>query len=140
MDKVVNRFICICIHQVPATPSEALTSSLVGFWQKNKFRSFLQFCAKFNEDDEKSWDGLSVKQMTCKQLYDHFDLNEDTIDFTGHALALHMDDDYIAKSALDLIARCKLYAYSLARYGSSPYIYPLYGLSGLPEGFSRYAS
>ena len=26
---------------------------------------------------------------------------------------------------------------NLIRYGKSPYIYPLYGLGGLPEGFSR---
>jgi Rab GDP dissociation inhibitor len=26
---------------------------------------------------------------------------------------------------------------SIGRYGSSPFIYPLYGLSGLAEGFSR---
>lgn len=26
---------------------------------------------------------------------------------------------------------------SIGRYGNSPFIYPLYGLSGLAEGFSR---
>ena len=31
----------------------------------------------------------------------------------------------------------QLYAYSMERYGNSPYIYPIYGLGGLPEGFSR---
>jgi len=125
------------IYKVPCTPSEALTSSLVGIWQKNKFRGFLQFCGKFNVDDEKTWEGLKIKSMTAQQLYEYYDLNEDTIDFTGHALALYMDDSYLSRSALELIDRCKLYAFSLARYGSSPYIYPLYGLSGLPEGFSR---
>lgn len=30
-----------------------------------------------------------------------------------------------------------MYTYSLERYGKSPYIYPLWGLGGLPEGFSR---
>jgi Rab GDP dissociation inhibitor len=33
-----------------------------------------------------------------------------------------------------------LYAYSVSRYGSSPYIYPKWGLGGLPEGFSRLAA
>lgn len=31
----------------------------------------------------------------------------------------------------------QLYVRSLERYGKSPYIYPMYGLGGLPEGFSR---
>jgi RAB protein geranylgeranyltransferase component A len=29
------------------------------------------------------------------------------------------------------------YMESISRYGTSPFIYPLYGLGGLPEGFSR---
>lgn len=33
--------------------------------------------------------------------------------------------------------RIKLYMYSVSRYGRSPFIYPVYGLGGLPEGFSR---
>merc|ERR1719174_3682925 len=34
----------------------------------------------------------------------------------------------------------KLYVESLMRIGGSPFIYPLYGLGGLPEGFSRLAA
>lgn len=30
-----------------------------------------------------------------------------------------------------------MYAQSLDRYGTSPFIYPIYGIGGLPEGFSR---
>ena len=26
---------------------------------------------------------------------------------------------------------------SMGRYGNSPFIYPIYGLGGIPEGFSR---
>ncbi|ETO22935.1 hypothetical protein RFI_14257, partial [Reticulomyxa filosa] len=33
-----------------------------------------------------------------------------------------------------------LYAYSLNRFEKSPYIYPVWGLGGLPEGFSRLAA
>jgi len=35
--------------------------------------------------------------------------------------------------------RCKLYSESLGRYGKSPYLYPLYGLGELPQGFARSA-
>jgi len=27
---------------------------------------------------------------------------------------------------------------SVGRYGDTPFIYPIYGLSGIAEGFSRY--
>jgi Rab GDP dissociation inhibitor len=39
--------------------------------------------------------------------------------------------------ALETIKRIKLYNESLARYGKSPYLYPLYGLGELPQGFAR---
>lgn len=47
------------------------------------------------------------------------------------------DDDYISQSAITTIRRIKLYSDSLARYGKSPYLYPMYGLGELPQGFAR---
>ena len=44
---------------------------------------------------------------------------------------------YINKPALETLQRIKLYSDSLARYGKSPYLYPLYGLGELPQGFAR---
>ena len=41
------------------------------------------------------------------------------------------------KPCLESIRRIKLYSDSLARYGKSPYLYPLYGLGELPQGFAR---
>jgi Rab GDP dissociation inhibitor len=35
------------------------------------------------------------------------------------------------------VEKIKLYSDSLARYGKSPYLYPLYGLGELPQGFAR---
>jgi Rab GDP dissociation inhibitor len=44
---------------------------------------------------------------------------------------------YLEKPVLESIKRIKLYSESLARYGKSPYLYPLYGLGELPQGFAR---
>lgn len=52
-------------------------------------------------------------------------------------MALHPDDSYLAKPAIDTVTAIRLYAESLDRYGKSPFLYPVYGLGGLPEGFSR---
>lgn len=41
------------------------------------------------------------------------------------------------RPALESVKSIQLYVRSLERYGKSPYIYPMYGLGGLPEGFSR---
>lgn len=49
----------------------------------------------------------------------------------------YRDDEYISDSAVITIRRIKLYSDSLARYGKSPYLYPMYGLGELPQGFAR---
>lgn len=74
-----------------------------------------------------------------KDVYDKFGLEATTRDFIGHSMALYQSDEYINKSgqAKDAIERIRLYANSMARYGKSPYIYPLYGLGELPQGFAR---
>lgn len=45
---------------------------------------------------------------------------------------------YLEKSCIETIRRIQLYTQSLERYGKSPYLYPLYGLGELPQGFARW--
>jgi len=78
--------------------------------------------------------------MTMKELFEAYGLGEDTIDFVGHSLALHVNDEYLSQPALPTVERIRLYVESLARYTKSPYIYPLYGLGELPQAFARYVS
>jgi Rab GDP dissociation inhibitor len=83
--------------------------------------------------------GLNIAQATMKEVYDKFGLEASTRDFVGHSMALYQTDDYINQKggAQDAIVRIRLYVNSMARYGKSPYIYPLYGLGELPQGFAR---
>merc|ERR1719460_3095408 len=81
--------------------------------------------------------GLDPRRHTMEQVYQKFGLQEATIDFIGHAVALENNDEYIKKACGPTIAKMKLYVDSLMQITGSPFIYPLYGLGGLPEGFSR---
>jgi Rab GDP dissociation inhibitor len=74
-----------------------------------------------------------------KEVYDKFGLEPGTRDFIGHSMALYQSDDYISWPAMakETVNRIRLYVNSMARYGKSPYIYPLYGLGELPQGFAR---
>ncbi|CAL5400439.1 unnamed protein product [Camellia sinensis] len=92
-----------------------------------------------------------------------YGLDDNTIDFIGHALAPHIDDSYLDQPAMDFVKRIKttvishgsskkhdsqcndqliyssfvfekLYVKSLAHFrGGSPYTYPLHGLGKLPQ-------
>lgn len=71
------------------------------------------------------------------EVYKKFGLETGTMDFIGHSLALHSNDSYMHAPAKDTYERICLYMNSMARYGKSPYIYPMYGLGELPQGFAR---
>jgi len=126
------------IHKVPATDVEALKSPLMGLFEKRRARKFFIYVQDYEENDPKSHEGLDLNKVTARELITKYGLEDDTIDFIGHALALHIDDSYLDGPAMDFVKRMKLYAESLARFqGGSPYIYPLYGLGELPQAFAR---
>jgi Rab GDP dissociation inhibitor len=125
------------ISKVPANELEALSSDLMGLFEKRRFKNFLAYAQEFREDDPRTWKDFDPRTQTMMQLYEKYGLDPNTMDFTGHALALYRDDDYMMKPALEALKRIKLYSDSLARYGKSPYLYPMYGLGELPQGFAR---
>ena len=72
--------------------------------------------------------------MSMQELYKEFGLDANSQCFIGHAMALHTDDTYQIRPALETIEAVKVYGTSVGRYGqNSPYLYPQYGLSNLPE-------
>jgi len=127
------------VAKVPSDAGEALRSPLMGLFEKRRARSFLEWVGSFKEDDSESHKGLNLNTCTMKDVYDKFGLEASTRDFVGHSMALYTTDDYINTTGMarDAIQRIRLYVNSMARYGKSPYIYPLYGLGELPQGFAR---
>jgi len=125
------------IYKVPSTGAEALKSSLMGIMEKRRCQKFLEYIGEWEEDNPKTHQGLNLKQITTTALFQHFGLKPDTIDFVGHAMALRDNDAYLNQPALETVFRIRLYGESVLRYGNSPYIYPLYGLAEMPQGFAR---
>lgn len=76
-------------------------------------------------------------QTPMADVYKAYGLDENSQDFVGHALALHRDEAYKGRPCSETIPKIQLYGDSIARYGSSPYLYPMYGLGELPQGFAR---
>ena len=112
----------------------------MGFFQKRRFRTFLEFVSSFDFGNDRTWGEVDPKSTPMSQVYEDFGLDQNTIDFTGHALALYLNDDYLSQPCGETIKRINLYRDSIAKYGKSPYIYPVYGLGELPQGFSRLAA
>jgi len=128
------------LYKVPSNDKEALASSLMGIFEKRRFKNFLVWVQDFDLNNPATWKGVDPKLTTATALYEKFGLDSNTADFVGHAMALYTDDSYMGTACLDLINRIRLYCESLMRYGKSPYLYPLYGLGELPQGFARLAA
>jgi len=125
------------IAKVPTTQVEAFKTQLISLFEKNRLRKFFEFLQKYKEDDPSTHQGLDLTKDTMETVYAKFGLETGTQDFIGHALALHLEDNYIKQPAKETIEKILLYLYSMNRYGKSPYIYPMYGLGELPQGFAR---
>jgi len=130
------------LYEVPVTPAAALKSGLMGMFQKRRYKNFLTWAMDVDEDDRKTWDKLDLKEQTMRQVYQYWKCDDNTVMFTGHAVALYPNDKYLddKRRTIECLKKIQLYARSLARYEASPYIYPIWGLGGLPEGFSRLAA
>jgi Rab GDP dissociation inhibitor len=125
------------IHSVPTTATEGMKSAMMGMLEKPRFINFIQFVVNWNEAKKDTLAGLDPKRHTMEQVFQKYGLQASTIDFIGHAVALEPSDDYLKRACGPTMAKMKLYVDSLMRIGGSPFIYPIYGLGGLPEGFSR---
>merc|ERR1712137_499424 len=125
------------VHKVPATEKEALSSGLMGMLEKRRFQKFLEFVNAWDRNDPKTAKGFDLDSAPMTDIFKKFGLDANTVDFIGHALALHTNDDYLTQPAAPTLDKIRLYFESLMRYSGSPYIYPLFGLGELPQAFAR---
>lgn len=125
------------ILKVPSTPKEALSSKLMTMFEKNRCKNFFAFCQKFDEKDKKTYPKVDPHKTPFKEFVAGFGLQENTVDFIGHAVALYTTEDFMNKPTIEVLRKIGLYMDSAGRFSDSPFIYPHYGLAGIPEGFAR---
>ncbi|XP_068998665.1 rab GDP dissociation inhibitor beta [Embiotoca jacksoni] len=125
------------LHKVPATEEDAQASDLMGMFDKRRFKKLLVFALNFDARNPRTYQDVDPKKTTTRDLFSRFDLGQDVIEFIGHTIALHSTESYLDQPCLETISRIKLYSESLSRHNASPYLYPVYGLGELPQGFAR---
>jgi len=124
------------VMKVPANEVEALGTSLMGFFEKRRFKDYLVYCTDFDLKKPKTLGKINQNTPTSV-LIKEYDLDVSTQDVIGHALCLYASADWQKEPAFETVNRTKLYIDSLRHYGKSPYLYPIYGLGDLPQGFAR---
>ena len=127
----------MAVCKVPANDKEALASSLLSLMDKKRILALYKFINGVNFDDKSTWDNFDINTVPMKSIFEYHKISEASIDFLGHAVALNFNDYYLEEPAGPTIKKMQLYLQSAGRYGDSPFLYPIYGLGGLPEAFSR---
>ncbi|KAA0187200.1 Guanosine nucleotide diphosphate dissociation inhibitor [Fasciolopsis buskii] len=128
---------------VDLIPKFLMAYGLVSFFEKRRLAHMLQWVVEVDFKNPGSYQRvyappLDVHRDSIVHAFDKFSIGESTQNFVGHALCLYPDDSYKRNiPADDAIKRMQLYNQSVARYGKSPYVYPLYGLGELPQAFAR---
>jgi len=114
-----------------------LSTGLMGLFEKRRFRDFLVWLNQFEEGKPTTWQNVNPYQTPMSEVFKKFGLDDNTAAFTGHCLAFYRNDEYKTQPCGPTIKRIQMYSSSLARYGNSPFLYPLYGLGELPQAFAR---
>jgi Rab GDP dissociation inhibitor len=125
------------VNKVPATAQEAMSSNLMGLFEKRRMKKLLDYAFTFDPADPATFAGKDNNVQTMQQTFDEYSLEASTATFIGHSISLYTTDEYLAKPSAPCLEKMKLYAESMMQYGDSPFIYPLYGLGDLPQAFAR---
>lgn len=67
----------------------------MGLFEKKRLRNFYIYLDKINLEDTKTWGDNDLRNLTMAGLFKKFSLEENTVDFLGHSVALHRDDAYL---------------------------------------------
>uniref|UniRef100_A0A3Q1EXQ6 Rab GDP dissociation inhibitor n=1 Tax=Acanthochromis polyacanthus TaxID=80966 RepID=A0A3Q1EXQ6_9TELE len=123
------------LHKVPATEEDAHSSDLMGMFDKRRLKKLLLFALNFDVRNPRTYQDIDPQKTTTRDLFARFDLGLDVIEVIGHTIALHSSESYLDEPCVETISRIRLYVESLTRHNTTPYLYPVYGLGELPQGF-----
>ncbi|KAM1107590.1 hypothetical protein EV1_004294 [Malus domestica] len=87
---------------------EALKSPLMGLFEKHIACKFILYVQDYSETNPKTHEGMDLTRVTTRDLIAKYGLDDNNVDFIGHALALHKDDCYLNEPTLDTVKRMKV--------------------------------
>ena len=87
------------VCKVPATPEDAMKSSLMGMMEKTRMMQFTLWVNKVKLSDRSTWTAgtmrktqLALDTMTGDKFFAYWQLEKGTVEFLTHACCLYRDD------------------------------------------------
>jgi Rab GDP dissociation inhibitor len=56
-------------------------------------------------NDPKTWKDIDIRKQPMKDVFKKYKLEDNTVDFLGHSVALYRDDDYLNQPAIDALKK-----------------------------------
>lgn len=124
------------IHHIPINEKDAFKSSLISLMEKYKMMKFFWSVRSYYNGKEMHF------KKTMQDQFLSFGLNQASIELIGHTMALNLNDDYLTRHPQVTYEKIKNYILSISKYEdvTSPYVYPIYGLSEICQSFARKSS
>ena len=82
---------------------------LMGLFEKRRYKSFVEFCNNYDTADKKAKQGIEPDTL-MSDVFKKFSLDDNTQDFTGHAVCLYTDDKYKSEKFSPTLRRILLYS------------------------------
>ena len=137
------------IYKIPQNQEEVWGSDILGIFEKNRCKKFYNYISKisFGENNAiRNTENIDINDISFKELGNQFGLEENTLDFIGHAIALYSDDNFLQNKSIDTIKKIKFYTENLlliddknksVQYYSTPFIYPIWGFQKIFKNYER---
>ncbi|KAK4293747.1 hypothetical protein Pmani_033582 [Petrolisthes manimaculis] len=115
---------------VPCSRSDVFTTSAITLVEKRLLMKFLQFCSSYEKHQEQLEE---FQERTFGEFLKSRGLTANLIHFVTAAMAM-VGPDEPCQTGLE---RTRLFLASLGRYGSTPFLFSMYGCGELPQAFCR---
>ena len=81
------------VNKVPATAQEAMSSNLMGMFEKRRMKKLLDYAFTFDPADASTHDGKDMATQPMQATFDYYSLDAATSTFIGHSIALYTTDE-----------------------------------------------
>ncbi|KAL0481552.1 Rab protein geranylgeranyltransferase component A [Acrasis kona] len=121
-------------EKVPLTKGDIMKNTFVSLPEKSYLVKFITSCMDYESQPEfqKYQNEPFIEYLRAKNL------SPLLCSFIIYAIAMLQDEKSV--NARDGMSRVKLFISSLGRYGSTPFLYPLFGSAELNQAFCRVAA
>ena len=94
------------VNKVPATAQEAMSSNLMGMFEKRRMKKLLDYAFTFDRADASTHAGKDMSTQPMQATFDEYSLDVATATFIGHSIALYTTDECAISSLFHPHAPC----------------------------------